>query len=128
MKKTILLTGATGFIGVYVLNKLLERGFKVKALRRDRKLKKQKLSNKLIWIKKDYLDLKSEDFLDIDLIIHLAAHSANTPYDNLINCLEYNLMQPLKMLEQSRIGGVNKFLIIGSCFEYGESGINYDFI
>ena len=61
-----------------------------------------------------------------DALIHLASHSANYPYDNLENCLYQNLTVPLRMLNLAFEAGIDKFLITGSCFEYGLSGINFD--
>ena len=39
------------------------------------------------------------------------------PFDNLINCLRWNLMAVLSLFEQARIAGISRFIVAGSYFE-----------
>ena len=59
--------------------------------------------------------------------MHLAAHSANTPYDSIENCLEFNLIKSFDFLKKAYKAGIRKFIIAGSCFEYTK-GEEYEFI
>lgn len=72
--------------------------------------------------------LDGSDFAAIDAVVHLAAHSANVPYDTLENCLHHNVMVPLQMFRLAQSVGVKRFIVAGSCFEYGPAGERYPFI
>jgi nucleoside-diphosphate-sugar epimerase len=47
------------------------------------------------------------------------------PYDSLANCLRWNLMAVLALFEQARQAGIERFVVAGSCFEYGRSSERY---
>lgn len=125
----ILLTGGTGFIGSNFIEVAHKNNLKIKALSRCLNPKtKIPLSVSPYWIYKSLNETTPEDFLNVDLVVHLAAHTPQPPYDNLFNCLKVNLFDSLSMLENAYIAGVKKFLIAGTCFEYGSSGMRYKFI
>ena len=127
--KKVFITGGTGFIGSHFINELQKNNIEVKALRRTYKSKPRfPLLYSPEWITKKITDLTVEDLLDCDVLIHLAAHSANVPYDNLENCIIENVIKPLRLLGTAHKAGINKFLIAGTGFEYGKSGNNYNFI
>ena len=73
-------------------------------------------------------ELEVIDFNGIDVLIHLASHSVQYPFDTLENNIRYNVIEPLEMFEKAVKAGVHKFLVTGSCFEYGLSGEKFDFI
>jgi nucleoside-diphosphate-sugar epimerase len=50
------------------------------------------------------------------------------PFDKLANCLRWNLMAVLALFEQARLAGIRRYVVAGSCFEYGHSGERYDAI
>jgi nucleoside-diphosphate-sugar epimerase len=125
----VFLTGATGFIGSHFLKCIINEGYEVIALKRSQKSKtKIQLDKQPIWLIKSLEDVTIEDFFEVDLIVHLAAHTANVPYDTLENCIKYNVLEPLKMFYVASSAGVKNFVVAGSCFEYGKSGERYDFI
>jgi nucleoside-diphosphate-sugar epimerase len=125
----IFLTGATGFIGSHFVNQALEAGHTVLGLRRGPTSQPRiPLLQDPLWLDKSMEKVESADFAGYDILVHLAAHSANVPYDNLLNCLNWNLMAPMHLFDQARIAGIDKFLVAGSCFEYGTSGENCSFI
>ena len=76
--KSVLVTGGTGFIGAYIIQELITKGFAVKALHRSNNfpffIPKETLS-KVEWIKGDILDVVIlENAMDnVDAIIHSAA-------------------------------------------------------
>ena len=86
------------------------------------------LVNHLSFLFKDLKDLNPYDFEGHDILVHMAAHTPNWPYDSLNNCIYHNLIVPLDMLKSAKLAGISKFVIIGSCFEYGLSANNYEFI
>ena len=125
----IFLTGGTGFIGSHFINEALSRGIKVVALRRS-KLSKPKipLFEDPLWLDKGMDEVVREDFWGCDILVHLAAHSANLPYDTLEQCIHWNVNIPLKLFRCAVAADLNNFIIAGSCFEYGDSGMRYDLI
>lgn len=60
------------------------------------------------------------------MLVHLAAHTGNVPYDTLTNCLRWNLMAVVALFEQARLDGIRRYVVAGSCFEYGKSGERYE--
>ena len=65
---------------------------------------------------------------NIDLLVHLAAFSAQPPYENLQNCIINNVLGPINLFEKGFDAGIRKFLVTGSCFEYGLSANSYELI
>jgi nucleoside-diphosphate-sugar epimerase len=72
--------------------------------------------------------LEPDHFSGIDALVHFAAHSANAPYDSLDRCLHWNVTVPLRMAAKAWEGGVRRFIVAGSCFEYGRSGERFEYI
>ncbi len=125
----IFLTGGTGFIGSYFINEAIEQDCELICLKRsENSSPKIELLKEPFWLIKNYNEVTVEDLLGVDIIVHLAAHSANIPYDNLENCIKYNVVEPLKLFETALKAGIDKFVVAGSCFEYGKSGERYDYI
>jgi nucleoside-diphosphate-sugar epimerase len=75
----ILITGGTGFIGSYIIKELIEKGFAVRALRRNTSRLPYyipgKIINKVEWVEGDILDILSLDeaMKGTDTVIHSAA-------------------------------------------------------
>jgi len=125
----IFLTGGTGFIGSHFINKAMNSGHEVLALKRSMNSKPRvDLIEEPRWLNKQLNLVKKEDFKNVDVVVHFAAHSANVPYDTLANCTQKNVIDPLILFEKAINAGVKKFVVAGSCFEYGKSGERYDFI
>ena len=125
----IFVTGATGFIGSHFINEAHRAGYQLYCLKRKDSKPRVKLEKEPIWIIGNLdNDFSSDIFSGIEVIVHLAAHSANVPYDSLENCLYWNLTAPLKLFNLSFKAGVKNYLVAGSCFEYGKSGEMYDYI
>jgi nucleoside-diphosphate-sugar epimerase len=123
----ILLTGGTGFIGSHFLNQALAAGHYVRAIRRSTSSKPRiQLDNEPEWLECQLGDVAISDIQGCDVLVHLAAHTGNVPYDSLINCLRWNLIEAVALFEQARLAGIRRFIVAGSCFEYGRSGERYD--
>ena len=122
----IALTGGTGFIGSHFLNQALAAGHTVLSIRRSLTSKTRiPLDRQPDWLDRQLDEVSAEDLKGCDLLVHFAAHTANVPYDSLANCLRWNLMAVLTLFEQARLAGIQRFLVAGSCFEYGRSGERY---
>ena len=125
----LFVTGATGFIGSNFLNRVLADGHEVVALKRAVKSEPRlRLVKNPIWLVKQLDEVTKADLNGVDVIVHLAAHSMVPPYDTLENCMYWNLTAPIKLFNQAIQAGVKKFVVAGSCFEYGASGEDYEFI
>ena len=78
-RKTVFITGGTGFIGSYIIKELVEKGYAVKALRRkSSKLPfyiPSEIFERVDWVEGDVLDVISLDnaMQQVDAVIHSAA-------------------------------------------------------
>lgn len=118
--KKVIVTGATGFIGSHLVPILLNNGYSVVAIGRD-KAKAQKFS----WI-------KNVTFLELDInkeikgikinqnigVIHLAWDGLPN-YKSLFH-IEKNLPTSYNFLKSLVSKGVRHILVSGTCLEYGK--------
>jgi nucleoside-diphosphate-sugar epimerase len=80
------------------------------------------------WLEKSIDQVQAGDVDDCDVLLHLASHTPNPPYDNLLNCMRWNVIETLRLFEEAKRAGVSRYVVAGSCFEYGKSGERYEFI
>lgn len=122
----IFLTGGTGFIGSYVLKILLEQGGQIRALRFEGTKPHLKIDKPVEWID-GTLDADYDTILGgIDVVIHLAAYGVNPAQDIWSEAIYWNVTCLEKMLQSGLRNGVRRFVLAGSCFEYGLSAQNYE--
>ena len=123
----LLVTGATGFVGSHVVAAALAAGHEVTALRRSGSVPRIPLARQPRWFE-SALDARLPDEIlrDTDVLVHLASHTPNPPYDTLERCLYWNVSASLGLAEQLRAAGVSRYLVAGSCFEYGPSAARYE--
>jgi len=120
--KTILLTGATGFLGSYLLERLLKENYNVIILKRS-------FSN--IWRIKHLLDSTKYYDIDkiplekifeenkVDIVIHLATYYKKSHnYKDIGMMIDSNLKFPTKILDLMRLYGTKYFINTGTFFEY----------
>jgi nucleoside-diphosphate-sugar epimerase len=124
----LFVTGATGFIGSHFVRQALAAGHDVRALRRTGSQTRIKLDRDPEWLQVPFEQLEPKHFNGIEVLVHLAAHSANVPYDTLENCLHWNVTVPIRMAQRAFVAGVRHFVVAGTCFEYGGGGERYEFI
>jgi len=124
----IFVTGATGFIGAYFVNLAHESGYDVVALRRPGSKPRVELLREPCWVD----GLIDEDlrihFKDCEVFVHLAAYGVVNNSTDWDGCLYWNVLSAFNICKQAYEVGIRKFLIAGSCFEYGKSGEMYQFI
>ena len=116
----VLVTGATGFIGSYVVDELLRHGVDIIATSRN-----GKKALKMPWFEKvKYIehDLESEDDIlnkiDVpDLVIHLAWNGLPNYFDFMH--FEKNLPNSYSFLKNLIESGLKDVVVLGTCFEYG---------
>jgi nucleoside-diphosphate-sugar epimerase len=122
----IALTGGTGFIGSHFLHQALAAGHNVLALKRSpSSCPRIQMAEQPQWLERQLDEVMAEELRGCEVLVHLAAHTGNVPYDSLANCLQWNLFAVLALFEQARLAGIRRFVVAGSCFEYGRSGERY---
>lgn len=120
----IFVTGGTGFIGNHFVEQALNAGHEVTALRRAGSRPRRELAAEPTWLEGEMTDDWREHLCQQDALVHLAAHTANPPYDPLPACLQWNVLAPMQLAEQARVAGVRRFIVAGSCFEYGHQTLD----
>jgi UDP-glucose 4-epimerase len=125
----LFVTGATGFIGSHFVNEALRRGHRVVALRRLGSEPRIKLEREPEWVDGvigagDHLPA----FAGCHVFVHLAAAGVVPPDDTWENCFRWNVDASLREWIHANEAGMSRFVICGSCFEYGRSGERYEFI
>ena len=123
--KTILVTGATGFIGSHIVEKLVQENYKVIILKRS-------FSN--IWRIKDFLHklvvydidkIALEEIFkqnNIDIIIHLATfYKKSHAFNDIDDIISANISFPTKIVDLAVKYGVSFFINTGTYFEFDPS-------
>ena len=122
----IFLTGATGFIGSHVLKEALLQGHIVHALRRPAKSPRIPIAISPHWYEGALNDNWKEPLSQTDVLIHLAAYGVTDGFDDWGSCFRVNVIESLELWRQATEAGISRFIVCGSCFEYGRSGTRYD--
>jgi nucleoside-diphosphate-sugar epimerase len=116
--KKVLVTGARGFIGKYLVAGLLGRGAEIKGLT----IEASPAGDRIQWVKGDITDLASIKGVcqDTDVVLHLAAISnVDASIRNPLRTINTNTMGTANLLEEARAGGVKKFVYVSSAHVYG---------
>jgi len=112
MKDTILLTGATGFLGSHILKNLLDNNFNVIILKRSfsNTWRIDDILDKTIAYNIDKIDIeKTFKENKIDIVIHTATKYGRKN-ESFLEILDSNLFFPLKLLDLSLRYNVKTFL------------------
>lgn len=124
-KPLILLTGATGFLGSYILQELIDQGYAVRALRRTRKALpwiRAEIFAKTEWIEGDVLDVVSlQDALSgVDAVIHAAAVVSFQPKERA-RMYQVNVEGTANVVNMALEAGVRRFIHISSVAALGRT-------
>lgn len=121
MKKRVLVTGANGYIGTVLAEKLQKSGYKVIGWDTDY-FKKMTLGSYKNSYSSAKIDIRQKeiDLNNIDCIIHLAGLS-NDPMGALNEKLTYdiNFNASLQLARKAKRMGVKRFIFSSSCAVYG---------
>jgi dTDP-6-deoxy-L-talose 4-dehydrogenase (NAD+) len=118
---TVLVTGATGFVGRHLVSALLARGCKVRAVARN-----VEVAQCMQWF--DAVEFVAADIHAVDLDIatltegvdalaHLAWPGLPN-YQGLFH-FEHNLFADYAFIKRAVEAGISQILVTGTCFEYG---------
>lgn len=124
----IFVTGGTGFIGSHFVNKATAGGHDVIAQRRPGSEPRIALINQPFWVDRAMDEDFAEYLQGCDVFVHFAAHTPNPPYAPLPEALYWNVYASSRIMQQAAENGVKKFLIAGTCFEYGTAANNQEYI
>jgi len=116
----VFVTGGTGFIGSYVLEAALAVGHSVCALRRESQT--FPASNQLRqpeWIAGNLQTLRADQLSGVDTIIHLASAGVSPKQASWDELVETNVLGSLSLLKTGALAGVRRFVVAGTCHEYG---------
>lgn len=111
-KKTILITGGTGYLGSRLVQSLVNNGHKILLLKRKKNTDDfscGNLKNTIFFSIEDGIDIPFRNFNNIDIVIHLA-----TAYDNKVNSHKdidfVNFMYPSDLINLAVSNGVKYFI------------------
>ncbi|MFM2338907.1 MAG: hypothetical protein RL115_2100 [Bacteroidota bacterium] len=124
-ERQVLLTGATGFLGSYVMKELVEKGYAVRAIRRSNKLPfwiEQHILNKVEWVNGDVLDVVSlQDAMEgINKVVHAAAVVSFHKKDRQ-QLYQVNVEGTANVVNMALEAGVNKLVHISSVAALGRT-------
>jgi dTDP-6-deoxy-L-talose 4-dehydrogenase (NAD+) len=121
--KKVLVTGATGFIGNYVIDELLKYGLEITATSsNEEKAKQQHWFENVKYMKFDFNLFNSSEnyylyFNQPDILIHLAWEGLPN-YKSSFHT-EINLPKHKALIENLISNGLKDITITGTCLEYG---------
>lgn len=125
----IFLTGGTGFIGAHVLSAALAAGYEVRALLRSgTSVPSIPLPSQPVWCVGDMDSLKPSWFTDVDAVLHLASVGVSPKQASWSDLVQVNVVGSLRLMELASKMGVCRFVVAGTCHEYGNAALRYDAI
>ena len=125
-KRTVLVTGGTGFLGAYVIRELLDKGYAVRAIRRGNTLPAFIPAHRLQqaqWIAGDVLDVSGleEAMEGVDGVIHTAAMVSFSGRDRS-ELFRVNVEGTANVVNAALTQNVRRFVHVSSVAALGRSG------
>jgi CDP-glucose 4,6-dehydratase len=126
--RTVLVTGADGLLGSWLVRDLLERGARVVAIRRDEPavpgLQLQGLADRVDTVRGDIcadgLVARALNEYDVDSVFHLAAQTlVGTANRGPLSTFETNIRGTWLLLEACRLHGTERVVVASSDKAYG---------
>lgn len=107
MNQTVAVTGATGFIGKYIIDNLLARGFHVRALTRTARAH---VNDNLIWVRGSLEDTHSlsELVAGASAVVHCAGQVRGHKEEIFTRC---NVDGSLRLMQAAKGGFANVFCL-----------------
>ena len=123
MKKNVLITGGSGFIGSHVVDALVKNKYKVTILDLNQPKRKD-----VKFIQGSILDksIIRSALKNINIIFHLAAVSDITKVKEIpLKTIKTNILGTTYLLEGARNVNIDRFVFAGSIYSYGTAGNLY---
>ena len=112
--KTVLVTGATGFLGKYVIEELVQHGYQVRAFGRNSKVGRSLENSSVSFFQGDLT--KADDMLEackgMDLVVHAGALS--TVWGPWEDFYQANVLGTKYVLEACRQAGIQRLVYVSS--------------
>ena len=124
----IFVTGSNGFIGSHVVKKALSSGHEVVGLRRTNHPTKIDLHRQPTWVEGTLESDMRQALEGCEAIIHLSAYGVNPNFDSWHEAFRWNVSASINFWGQAKQVGVKRFVIAGSCSEYGRSAERYEYV
>ena len=124
----IFVTGGTGFIGGHFLKKALAAGHEAVALRLPGDQPKISLPRQPEWVDGSLADDWSGPLMRCQALVHFAAVGVSPQKADWDDLFDVNVRQSLNLWRRAAKASVKRFVICGSCFEYGRSGERFEVI
>lgn len=120
----VFVTGATGFIGRAFLEVAQRHGVPVVALARQ--ASPAASTNTIRWVDAPMDQVPADVLAGCRSLVHLAAAGVSSGGDDWDICQQVNVQQSMQLWRAAVAAGIRRFVICGSCFEYGRAGERYD--
>lgn len=125
----LFVTGGTGFIGSHFLNAAHSAGHEIVALRRSALSQPRvPLLKNPEWLTREMNKVTPDDIAGCDIFVHLAAAGVSPQKADWPELLRANVTDSVACWLSAISAGTRRFIICGSCFEYGKSAERYEFI
>jgi nucleoside-diphosphate-sugar epimerase len=115
----LFVTGGTGFIGGHFLHAARADGHRVTALRRPGSVPQRPMPEGIQWLEKPVGDVSPADCCGCEAVVHFSSCGVSPRCPTWRNAFEHNVFEQVSMLVACAEAGIGKFVICGSCFEYG---------
>lgn len=117
MKRAIV-TGATGFIGSWLAEELIEHNYNVTLIVRDKDKLLKSLQEQCCIVEKQLQDIEPNDLDNCDICYHLAWGGVSSVHKNDLNIQLENVRASLNLLETVSQSGCRRFISTGTVAEY----------
>ena len=129
-KDTILLTGATGFLGAHVLNSLLNKTnddivILKRSFSKTNRIESELSSSRVVSYNIDQVPLESIPWKDVSAVIHCATEYGRKGVSSS-QILQSNLIFPVNIAELAMKNGVSTFINTDSYFN--KEGQSYQYL
>ena len=124
MRKKVVVFGGAGFIGSYVVEELLNRGYEVLAV----DIKYSKYVPKDIFKKCDILDRKrvNELVAKVDIVYNFAGYAnLDDAIEDPVRTIELNVLGNMNILEACRKNNIERFIYASSAYAMSDKGSFY---
>ena len=116
----IAVTGATGFLGRYIVNHLLAQGHRCRCWHRPGSDRGGFVAGPIDWVQGRLNELESTEALvaGTQAVVHAAldwSGAAGASKASLIDLLETNLLGSIRLIQTARAAGTHRFIFISSC-------------